>query len=260
MRALVLSGGGMFGAYQAGAWSALAPAFRPDVVIGSSIGALHAWLIAGERPAAEIVDRWLDGDGVPPIRWRWPRSPLDGAIDPSGFERLVREIHASATPRIPVAVTATELPRARRRLFRDGEITWKHLAASCALFGLLPQYRIGGRRYSDGGLTGALPLWAAAALGATEVVAIHLLPRLPWPLRWALAPLRRGNSAGAAAVRLIAPAAPLGGLRDACVWSRANARRWVEQGRRDAERCLARFSPDRRDVAPSGLFEPAPEH
>jgi predicted acylesterase/phospholipase RssA len=40
-RALVLSGGGMFGAWQAGAWSVLARHFQPDLVVGASAGSLN---------------------------------------------------------------------------------------------------------------------------------------------------------------------------------------------------------------------------
>ena len=41
MTALVLSAGGMYGAYQAGAWKAIADIFQPDLVVGASIGAIN---------------------------------------------------------------------------------------------------------------------------------------------------------------------------------------------------------------------------
>ena len=47
--ALVLSAGGMFRGYQAGAWKVLRSRLRPDIVIGASAGALNGWAIAGER-------------------------------------------------------------------------------------------------------------------------------------------------------------------------------------------------------------------
>ena len=59
MTALVLSAGGMYGAYQAGAWKALADVFHPDLVVGASIGALTGWAIAGGCHPDELVDRWL---------------------------------------------------------------------------------------------------------------------------------------------------------------------------------------------------------
>ena len=41
MTALVLSAGGMYGAYQAGAWRVLAERFQPDLIVGASIGAVN---------------------------------------------------------------------------------------------------------------------------------------------------------------------------------------------------------------------------
>ena len=58
---LVLQGGGALGAYQAGVYQALHEAgIEPDWVIGTSIGAINASLIAGNaardgRPIAEHV-------------------------------------------------------------------------------------------------------------------------------------------------------------------------------------------------------------
>src|ERR1039457_6584211 len=56
--ALVLSAGGMFGAYQAGVWNVLSRRFQPDLVVGTSAGALNGWAIAGGCPPAELVDMW----------------------------------------------------------------------------------------------------------------------------------------------------------------------------------------------------------
>jgi NTE family protein len=47
---LVLQGGGALGSYQAGVYQALHDAgFEPDWIIGTSIGAINASLIAGNR-------------------------------------------------------------------------------------------------------------------------------------------------------------------------------------------------------------------
>src|SRR4029079_2148395 len=83
------------------------------------------------------------------------------------------------TPRIRFAITATEVPRMKPRIFSDAEITWQHLAASCARPFALPQVRIGSHWYSDGGLLGALPLWAAAELGAKRIIGLQALPQSP---------------------------------------------------------------------------------
>ena len=56
----MLSAGGMFGAYQAGVWKALSPVFRPDVVIGCSVGSINGWAIAGGISGDELIRTWLD--------------------------------------------------------------------------------------------------------------------------------------------------------------------------------------------------------
>ena len=57
---LVLQGGGAFGAYQAGVYQGLSEAgIEPDWVIGTSIGAINAALIAGNKPA-DRLDRLKD--------------------------------------------------------------------------------------------------------------------------------------------------------------------------------------------------------
>jgi len=58
--ALVLSAGGLFGAYQAGVWAELENTLHPDLVVGASIGALNGWMIAGGASARELIDAWLE--------------------------------------------------------------------------------------------------------------------------------------------------------------------------------------------------------
>jgi NTE family protein len=55
MNVLVLQGGGALGAYQAGAYEALAEAgYQPDWIAGISIGAINGSIIAGNPPEARI--------------------------------------------------------------------------------------------------------------------------------------------------------------------------------------------------------------
>src|SRR6478672_2987840 len=52
---LVLQGGGALGAYQAGVYEALHEAgIEPDWIIGTSIGAINASLIAGNEPKRRL--------------------------------------------------------------------------------------------------------------------------------------------------------------------------------------------------------------
>src|SRR6476660_991440 len=52
---LVLQGGGALGAYQAGVYEAMHEAgIEPDWIIGTSIGAINASLIAGNEPKERV--------------------------------------------------------------------------------------------------------------------------------------------------------------------------------------------------------------
>ncbi|MSU88456.1 patatin-like phospholipase family protein [Rhodobacteraceae bacterium 2CG4] len=70
---LVLQGGGALGAYQAGVYEALHDAgVEPDWVIGTSIGAINAALIAGNAP----------GDRLTALRDFWQLMSRRGMLDP----------------------------------------------------------------------------------------------------------------------------------------------------------------------------------
>lgn len=83
---LVLQGGGALGAYQLGVYQALHEAgIEPDWVIGTSIGAINAALIAGNRPA----------DRLARLQAFWQHveqpSPAGGALDWLGMGHLAQD-------------------------------------------------------------------------------------------------------------------------------------------------------------------------
>lgn len=244
--ALVLSAGGMFGAYQAGVWKVLSQVFQPEVVVGASIGAVNGWAIAGGCPPDQLIENWLNLDALSGLRWRLPRRPWHGFIDSSPVERLVEQTYHQYAPQIEYGVVATDTLRLRPVLFREPGLTWQHLAASTAMLGIFSQHRIGGRIYSDGGLLSAMPVWAAVEMGASRIIAINVLPNLPSLVvknvvgavravaRYSPPPLPEP-------VEVIQMSAPLGlgTAKDALYWKRDNVKRWIEQGQEDAEAALA---------------------
>ncbi len=223
--ALVLSAGGMFASWEVGVWQALAPHFTPDMVVGASAGALNAWAIAGGATPAELAQEWLDPETARAMR----REPL---------YRKARHMFETYRPRIPYGLTVVDLFRMRPKVIRDGEVEWKHLAATCSIPLVFPPMVIGGRRYVDGGFMGALPLWAAEEMGATRAIALNCLTSITFRLlhrsmRW------RIPRASLEVVR-IEPSAPLGSVLDAGIWSREKIERWIALGRRDGEAALDR--------------------
>jgi NTE family protein len=236
MTALVLSAGGMYGAYQAGAWKALADVFHPDLIVGASIGAITGWAIAGGCNPDELVERWLHLEAAERFRWKFPRSPIHGVFDTTPLQHAIRDIYESFQPRTHFALVVTDLMKLRPRVIRGNEASWQHLVATTAILGLFDQVRLGGRIYSDGGLLSAVPLWVAAEMGATKVLVIDVLPTPPGNVARilvgairALSPFRAPRVSGIDVVRL-APPRLLGPPLQSLYWTRANAESWIRAG------------------------------
>jgi NTE family protein len=240
MKALVLSAGGMFGAYQAGAWKVLADVFQPDLIVGASIGAVNGWAIAGGCEPDELIQRWLDMESVGSYRWKFPAGIFGGVLDSEHLRHLICDIHACYPLRVDYALVLTELLKLRPRIFRGAEITANHLIAGTAIVGIFDQVRIEGKLYSDGGELSAVPLWAAAELGATEALVIDVLPEAPGLVARAfvsamklLSPFQAVVPPSLKVVR-VAPPKLLGAPLHSIYWKRQNVEQWIRAGEQDA--------------------------
>jgi len=238
---LVLGAGGVFGAYQAGVWKGLADSFQPDLVVGASIGSINAWLIAGGCAPEELESLWLEAGPLLKVRARIPRRWTQGCFDLSGIEPRLAEIFDRYTPQSEYAAVVTNLVRWRPQYFTAGEMTWRHLLASCAVPVAFDLPRLNGTVYTDGGLLGALPLWAAVELGATRIVAVQPLPPPPFLLGLAVSSGRklagfRNPTFENVEVVQIAPERPLGSYFEMLRYRRDRVEQWIGQGERDAIR------------------------
>ena len=113
----------MFGAYQAGAWKTLSREFSPDIVVGTSVGALNGWCIAGGLPAEELERRWLDPSSGAVMTYRTRRAPWQSVFDPGPLEDTARQLVNSCKLRLEYGVALVELPAFRRRLVSNGDVT-----------------------------------------------------------------------------------------------------------------------------------------
>jgi NTE family protein len=222
----------MFAAWEAGVWKALAGRCQPDCIVGASAGAWNGWLVAAGCGVDQLAASWQD--------------PSNAAImgRPAILREKARDLFARFRPRIPFGLAVTEVPRFRLRLVRDSEISWQHLAAACSIPLIFPPVRIGASYYVDGGLLGALPLWAAREMGATRAIAVNALGGAVSPglramgaLRSLTRPLAKPFPSDLEILR-IEPSRPLGSVLDAFRWSPANIARWIDQGERDANRAV----------------------
>lgn len=227
----------MFGAYQAGVWRELEGAWRPDMIVGASAGCLNGWAIAGGVSGTQLVDMWLTDERSRHPRVVFPRSLRGGFLESAALEGWIRDLYSTYSPQCRIGVSLTEMWSFRLTLIEDRAIQWQHLAASCAVPGFLPQYRIDGRWYADGGLLAALPLWAALRMGADRIVTIDLLaPSRPWFQRWgglALRRLRNVVDQAPPGVRVLdlSPPQPLAPLTGMIRWNRPRIEEWIARGR-----------------------------
>jgi NTE family protein len=266
VKALVLSAGGLFGAYQAGAWQALEErGFRPDILVGASVGAINAAAIARGCTGPELQQLWRDPQSSV-FRWNWPPQRLSLA-DPKPFEARLQKIfeqfpHRSVQTKLLVAVT--ELPCTKVRAVQGEQVTPRALLASCAIPFVYPPVKLHGKWCVDGGVFCRMPVAWAVQAGAAEIVAVDLLAAPPSMAARRLLSLlgrarglflREPNLAACPdriLLRRIEPSEPLGKLRDVMRWDRRNIDRWIEQGYRAAGAVLDRpFANQTRMQQPS---------
>jgi NTE family protein len=152
----------------------LAAGITPEIVVGSSSGALvGAMFAAGRLDAFEAWGRGLDWrqvvgyfdfsfrGGV--IKARRLLDELAALLPPGGIESLPR----------PFACVATDLGSGQEVWLRSGPLL-QALRASIAIPGLIAPVKIDGRWLVDGGIANPVPVSLCRALGADTVIAVDL--------------------------------------------------------------------------------------
>ena len=200
LTAFVLGGGGQLGAHEVGMLSALFDHdIRPDLIIGTSIGAINGAMIAAD-PSTATVDRlrelWtsLDRSGV------FGGSLLDQVktlartgthlYDNVRLRKLLEDVlpveRIEDLP-IPFECVAASIEQATVHYFSEGPLA-DAIMASSAVPGLLPPVEIDGEHFLDGGLVASIPLDRAIDLGATTIYVLQVgrieeplvAPTKPW--------------------------------------------------------------------------------
>jgi len=197
--AFVLGGGGLLGAHEVGMLRALGEAgVRPDLVVGTSIGAINGVVVAADPAgAAARLSRMWQGEELrlafsEKLWGRAARLARSGthlhSLEP--LRRLLAEVlgrESFSDLELPFQCVAASIEDATARWFSDGPVV-SAVMASCAVPGLLPPVEIDGTHYFDGGLVDSIPVGRAVALGATTVYVLQVgriesplaVPRKPW--------------------------------------------------------------------------------
>jgi len=173
---LALGGGAARGFAHIGVMRTLeAHGIVPDVIVGTSIGAVVGGCYAGSQ--LDSLEQWARSLNV-----RSVLSYLDISLSGSGLIRgghLAAKLEATLTDSriddLPIrfAAIATEFNTGHEIWLTRGRLA-EALRASYALPGIFPPVLIGGRWLVDGALVNPVPVSAARALGARLVIAVNL--------------------------------------------------------------------------------------
>lgn len=189
----------MLGATEVGMLAALAEAgIRPDIVLGTSIGAINGVFVAADPTGAAKQLEAVWRSDVVRTAFRGSLLGRLGTLARSGTHLhsnlpLRRLLEQHLAPRrfeeLPVSFhcVAASVEKAAAHWFYSGPII-PAVLASAAVPGLLPPVRIGGEHFLDGGLVHSIPVGKAVQLGAQRIFVLHVgrieqplrAPRRPW--------------------------------------------------------------------------------
>ncbi len=173
----------------------------PDLVFGTSVGALNGAMVARD-PNLEVIDRLTD-------LWRTASSSGREVYGDKPL-RTVRRAMATGTHiysakplrrrlenefgdltfdqlAVPLEVCAASIERAAEHWFTTGRVV-DAVVASAAVPGLLPPAEVDGEHYLDGGIVNSIPLGRAVDRGAGRVFVLQVgridrpltPPKRPW--------------------------------------------------------------------------------
>jgi NTE family protein len=192
--AYVLGGGGVLGAAEVGMLRALLEAgITPDLVLGTSVGALNGALVARD-PTPAVVGRltalWQDASTARAISDR-PLRTVRRAMSTGTHlysaaylqQRLRDELGDTTFEDLLVRfqVCAASIERAAEHWFTTGLLV-DAIMASAAVPGLLPPAEVDGEHFLDGGIVNSIPLGRAVSLGADRVFVLQV-GRIDRPLK-----------------------------------------------------------------------------
>ena len=187
--ALVLSGGGSRGAYEAGVWQALTDlGIRIDIVTGSSVGAINGAMIC-QGSLEDTINLWREIEthmvfDVPEdsdLMDYAKKIITNGGAGVSGLKALLEKyIDEEKIRKSPVdfGLVITERSSLKGHyLFKEDIPEGKlidYILASSSVFPAVHPYEIDGVDYIDGGYVDVLPIELALKKEPTKVIAVKL--------------------------------------------------------------------------------------
>ncbi len=269
-RALILAGGGARGAFQVGVLQFLEEMnWKPDLICGSSVGAINAVGVGSGVGLAELAHIWNTYNRQRMYSVTLPKflsaflsrrrySPL---MDTGAMRAVLAEhmdIDALRRSRTNIVITAVNLRTSQLAYFDNSVITIDHVMASSAMPVFFPYQLIDGEPYWDGGMMANAPIIPAWEYGAEEIIVVLLSPvgafERPLPqtimqaaelafehfLIGSYATLSSCMPLGNIRMGIVSPARPLG-FRSLLNFSLPQAYTLLQEGYENAEKQLKDF-------------------
>lgn len=194
-RALVLSGGGGRGAYHVGVLRFLEEhEWYPDIVVGTSIGAVNGAAIASGHTAYSLWSLWkrlrtrdVQKANLNPTNSNFllDTSPLRDTLQKEGWVNFDRINSDEAA--VHLRVTATEVNTGHLHVFGNTPDMYKsrmqleqieldHIIASCSIPIVYPATKLHDNLYWDGATVANTPMGPAIDAGAEEIIVVIMTP------------------------------------------------------------------------------------
>ncbi|MCW7470507.1 patatin-like phospholipase family protein [Leptospira kanakyensis] len=186
-RALVLSGGGARGAYQAGVLRYLEEIhWKPDIICGTSVGAINACAIGSGMNSSRLSELWLRLNQKNIMRYsvwnmlkgffRRKYYPLVETYPLKKFIHENMDFTALNESKTKVIISAVNILTSELKFFENPGLRIEHILASSAIPMIFPWQMIDGEPYWDGGVMANTPILPALTHEASEIVVVLLSP------------------------------------------------------------------------------------
>ncbi|TGK86881.1 patatin-like phospholipase family protein [Leptospira noumeaensis] len=186
-RALVLSGGGARGAYQAGVLRYLEEIhWKPDIICGTSVGAINACAIGSGMNSSRLSELWLRLNQKNIMRYsvwnmlkglfRRKYYPLVETYPLKKFIHENMDFTALNESKTKVIISAVNILTSELKFFENPSLRIEHILASSAIPMIFPWQVIDGEPYWDGGVMANTPILPALTHEASEIVVVLLSP------------------------------------------------------------------------------------
>ena len=150
----------------------------PDIIAGTSIGAMVGALYAGGYKPSEIERLVLELDWKKLIRLADMTLPLSGLLQGKRIVSLLRSILGDLTfpqLRYAFACVATDIINGEQVVLRNGSLI-DAVRASISIPGIFTPVAIKGRYLVDGSLINVVPVNVCREMGAGYVIGVNVVP------------------------------------------------------------------------------------